>query len=152
MAVMGIIKGGTGGGSIKDMIREKALNGGFSTSYTLSPFNDRTEKVTGKLSVDTDKKICYLYCDFTMKTTASSASWVGLISFSSQVSSSYRPIDFENNSVNSFELINDDTAGITQKRCCYIQNYQNASYIGTGYGTTFNDDEHHIVYAMWSYL
>ena len=144
--------GESGGGSIKDMIREKALNGGFSTSYTLSGYQSRCVVNEGKLSVDTDKKICYLYCDFTMSTTASSASWVGLAKFSSQVPSTYRPIDFENVSINGFELINDDAAGITQKRCCYIQNYQNESYIGTGYGTTFNDGEHHIVYAMWTYL
>ena len=141
---------GGGYGSLKDIIRDKVFNGGFSTYYGFEPFSSRCTISEGRISVDTDNKIAYLYADFTMATTISSSDWAGFMNTTTQFPTTYTAESPGNSNLDYTPLMTDESSD-THKQMCFYRNYNSKSFLTTIKGTSYSSGEHYIVYGMWSY-
>ena len=142
---------GGGTGSIKDIIRDKVLNGGFATEFPVTIYQSRyTINEGGKIVVDTDNRKCYFYIDMTMLQASSSSDWRSMGTFGSTISN-YLPKNTANNRNTYVALICDDTSD--NNVSSYV-GYLGSSYsrnFGIGYAETFAINDRIILYGSWTY-
>lgn len=89
--MMAAASGGGGFETMKEFIRDKVFNGGFSTTYDFVPYSDRATVNEGKIAIDTENSIVYLYADFTMKGDFTSGNYFILNTSPLFPSNGYRP-------------------------------------------------------------
>ena len=150
MASLPMVASG-GANSIKDAIRDKALNGGFTEITTLTPFQSRVTLNEGKIVADTVNHIVYVYVDVTTNTSLGSGSdWAALFALDSTMAN-YLPVFIANNRQNAVPLTTDETSAASTKAffCGYVST--SAYRLGMGYGQTVNSGERYILYTAYTY-
>ena len=151
MASLPMVASG-GANSIKNVIRDKALNGGFTEITTLTPFQSRVTLNEGKIVADTVNHIVYVYVDITTNTSFGSASdWASLFVLDSTMEN-YLPTFTGNSRQNVVPLITDETSAASTK--AFFCGYGTSSYpyrLGMAYGQTVNSGERYILYTAYTY-
>lgn len=139
--------------SLKNLYRNKVLNGGFSVEIPLSVTSDRmTINEGGKIVIDTTNKIAYFYIDMTALSGGASSNWRQYGTFSSDLAN-YLPKGASNNRNTMTFITNDGTSD--KKDISFLIGYVSSSYpraFGVGYGVTnIVANDRFYVYGSWSY-
>lgn len=139
--------------SLKNLYRNKVLNGGFSVEIPLSVTSDRmTINEGGKIVIDTANKIAYFYVDMTALSGGASSNWRQYGTFSSDLAN-YLPKGASNNRNTMTFITNDETSD--KKDISFLIGYVSSSYpraFGVGYGVTnIEANDRFYVYGSWSY-
>lgn len=148
MAWLKNVTGGTT--SLKDLYRDKVLNGTFDDTCTGTPKNNVCTINEGGCGVDTTNKIVYLYYDLTMNTSPSSSSWATLLEFSDNLSN-YLPRYTANNRNTLIGLCTDSTSSNAKEIFIGYAGSGYARNMGIGYGQGASSGDRFIVYSAWSY-
>ena len=147
---MAYVRCSNGGGttSLKDFYRDKVLNGGLTSICTLAT-GTRANFNEGDVVVDTTKRTCYLYADFTILADRPSPSDYSSLLAVSGMSNTYLPRYTTNSRSNMVGLCCDDTS---TRPCSTSFGYGASSYrFIAGYGESLYKDDHIIVYGSWTY-
>ena len=138
----------SGANSIKDAIYDKAFNGGFNTTYTLSDAGySRASVNEGRVAIDTTNRRAYLYADFTATATTGSAGDWNTLKIDN-FNSNYYPAN-NNGAATPMPLLTDDTSTTPTKRWLL----RTDAVITNPKGGTpgYNSGDRFIVYGAWTY-
>ena len=145
--------GGSGGSTLRDIIKNKAFNGGYTEICTFSPYDvggSRCIINEAKAVVDTINHKVYIYIDLNTLMAYEGGGWVQIININN-LSDQYLPI-YDTSSRNySLPLITDEESSnpLLQWAFGYISSYGMRVY--TGYDQKFNSGERYIIYTAYSY-
>jgi len=142
-------RGGTS--SLKDLYRDKVLNGTFDVTLDMTPNTSRiTVNEGGKIGIDTTNRIGYFYVDFTTLIASVSNDWRVFGSFGSAFSS-YLPRFASNTRNYQIGLTVDETSD--HNPCCFLGygGSSNPRTFASGYAETFAIGDRLIVYGSWTY-
>lgn len=145
-----------GGGNITDLadfIRDRVLNGGYSTKYDLIPYSDRTSINEGGVAVDEDNRLVYLYCDFDVLSNQSTNYW--LTETSPVMPDTYKVIGTSSFTVETNILLDRITSVSTSANITYRSlkfSKYSASLVGIATNTmAVKAGERYKLYFAWHY-
>lgn len=142
----------SGGGTLKDIIRDKAFNGGYTEICTFTPYSNRCTINEAKAVADTVNHKVYVYIDMVnLFNYTTEAGWVQIVNINN-LSNKYLPIYASSSRDNAVPLITDDSSDNPLLQ--WVFGYSTSGYgmrVYTGYGQKFNSGERYIVYAAYSY-
>ena len=137
---------GGGSGTIKDIIKDKVLNGGY-TSYTLTPYSSgRCTLNEGGVVDDTTNKIIYAYFDVTINASGATSDHWNLYSNNMPRTKFPRTVGSSNDNRTRETLLSDNT-----KTLSIYSGGEALGYIILGYGQGMTSGERIISYGAWSY-
>lgn len=141
-----------GGGTLKDIIRDKAFNGGYTEICTFSPYSSRCTINEAKAVADTVNHKVYVYIDIVnLYTYTTGAEWVQILTINN-LSNQYLPVYASSDRNNAVPLITDDSSDNPLLQWAF--GYSISTYgmrVYTGYGQKFNSGERYILYTVYSY-
>ena len=155
---MARIEGSSGGGgssSLKDIIRDKVLNGGYTPICSFSAYQSRVTINEGGMVADTTNHRVYLYVDFTSNANVGSASdYTSMILFDN-ISTNYYPVYDTSSRTNNMPLITDESSANPKRQFYFGYNtssYSNRIVLSYGSGTNaVKTNDHYILYATYTY-
>lgn len=138
--------------NVKDYIRDKAFNGGFTEITTLTPHSSRVTTNEGKIVADTLNHVVYVYVDFTTATNfGSSSDWASVYNLTSDLLN-YLPVYFANSRQNNIPLFTDESSDVNTKNFVCGYGVSGQTYkLALSYGQTVNSGERYILYTMYTY-
>ena len=140
-----------GGGTLKDIIRDKVFNGEYTEICTFTPYSSRCTINEAKAVADTANHKVYVYIDLNnLFDYTTGAEWVNMMTVNN-LSNQYLPIYATSSRDNSLPLITDEESAnpLLQFAFGYVSSVGMRLY--TGYGQKFNSGERYIMYATYSY-
>lgn len=136
---------GGGGGTLKDIIRDKVLNGGY-TSYTLTPYSSgRCTLNEGGVVDDTVNKIIYVYLDITINQNGAINDHWNMYSSNIPKNKFPKTVGSSDDNRTRETLLSDNTKTFS------IYNTSGTGYIIVGYGQGLTSGERIISYGAWTY-
>lgn len=141
-----------GKGSMKDYIRDKVFNGGFTEITTLTPYSSRVTINEGKIVADTLNHVVYVYVDFTTATNfGGSSTWGSACSLTSGMLN-YLPVFTTNSRQNPIPIFTDESSADKTKQFWLGYGSSSLPYgISLSYGSSVNSGERYILYTMYTY-
>lgn len=138
--------------NVKDYIRDKVFNGGFTEITTLTPYSDRVTTNEGKIVADTLNHVVYVYVDFTTNSAfGTSSDWARTHTLTSGIAN-YLPIYNASTRQSNLPLFTDESSANNTKQFFYGYGMSGATYVmGLAYGQTVNSGERYILYTMYTY-
>ena len=150
-------KGGGGLGTIKDIIRDKVLNGGYTSICTLTVFPGRATINEGGVVADTTNHRVYVYVDFTADANFGSSSDYANVLTLTGISTNYYPIYGATltSRKNTLPLITDEDSSNPLRQFAFGYNddsYPNRILLAYGSGTNaVTTGQRYILYTAYNY-
>lgn len=147
---------GGSGGTLKDVFRNKVLNGGLTNIATLTPTVSRVTLNESGIVADKTSHTLYVYVDFTVNTNFGSASdWasaINIVAESGEVWTNYLPRTYTSNKKNCINLTTDEESSDPTK--VFMLGYVDSTYkdrIFAPYNVTVTAGQHYIIYGAYTY-
>lgn len=152
---MSYISSSDSGGTLKDIIRDKVLNGGYTPICTLSAFQDRATLNEGGMVADTENHRVYVYVDFTAEANFGSAGDYASVFLFNNISTNYYPVYNDGTRANSMPFFTDDASVNPQMEFYFGYNtgsYSNRIVLAYGAGANaVKTGDRYILYAAYTY-
>lgn len=147
---------GGGGGTLKDAIRNKVLNGGLTNIATLSATVNRVTFNESGIVADKTSHTLYVYADFTVNVNFGSASdWASVMNItaaSGETWTNYLPRTYTSLKTNCINLTTDEESSDPTK--VFMLGYVDSTYkdrIFVPYNVTVTAGQHYIIYGAYTY-
>lgn len=147
--------GGGGSSTIKDIIRDKVFNGGFTSICTLTPHLNRATLNEGGVVADTTNHRVYVYVDITINENSGSSSDYSQLFSLDNISTNYYP-KYNTASRNNNVALTTDESSANPLRQFYFgynaESYSNKIVLSYGSGSNaIKTGERYILYTIYSY-
>lgn len=144
-----------GSSTIKDIIRDKVFNGGFTSICTLAPHLNRATLNEGGVVADTTNHKVYVYVDITInENLGSSTDFIQLLSLNN-ISTNYYPKYNTSSRNNNVALMTDESSANPLRQFYFgynAESYSNKITLSYGSGSNaIKTGERYILYTTYNY-